>query len=424
MGEDAAAEVGGSPRGGAAGSAWRAPLTWWRGLSLQMRDLVIAGLLAVLLLGWNAADGASGRELAIGAVACVGLIWRRTRPGVALTVTTGSLLVGTLDVGIGSGTLLQALVAIYSAISVGRRGLGAAVALGVALAVPALVALRGDPWDQVEVVATTAMLALAVALGLWVQSRRATLASAQERVLRAEQTRELEAARAVAEERLRIARELHDVLGHHVAIINVHAGVAEALLTTKPDQALDALHNVQDATGAVLTELAALVEVLREPGESADRAPAAGLDVLPGLLADVRAAGMEVTETRKGDPWPPRLAPLVDLIAYRTIQECLTNARKHGTGAATLELNSTGASLTIEVSNPIAPTTQDQGPDESPGGHGLIGLRERAQTVGGSFEVTTDGLAFRARAVLPVLAIDPRGSAGAYEEAPERGSGP
>ncbi len=275
-------------------------------------------------------------------------------------------------------------------------------------------------------IAPVTVLALAVAVGLWVQSRRATLAATQERALRAEQTREIEAARAVAEERLRIARELHDVLGHHVAIINVHAGVAEQLLTARPEAALDALHHVQDATASVLSELAALVEVLRDPGEAAELAPTPGLDALATLVAEVRAAGLDLRTTIEGD-WPVRLAPLVDLIAYRVIQESLTNAGKHGTGRALLGLTTTATTLTIEVTNPVRPSASNAaGGDEgrSVGGHGLVGLRERAQSVGGSFEAARDGPAFRTRTVLPALTIGARKLDQPNDPDVERGDGP
>lgn len=385
--------------------------------------------LVVVFVAWAAADRSSPADLVVTGLAAGALAWRRTNPPVALAVTAGALAVGTLAAGIGTGAFLPTIIAIYSAISVGERGLGAAVAAGAAIVLPAVSIVRGAHWDEAVVIAPVAFLALAVAVGLWVQSRRATLAATRERAQRAEETRELEAARAVAEERLRIARELHDVLGHHVAIINVHAGVAEQLLTTRPEAALEALHHVQDATGSVLSELATLVEVLRDPGEAAELAPAPGLDSLPALVADVRRSGLDLTVTIDGE-WPARLAPLVDLIAYRVIQESLTNARKHGTGEAVLVLTTTPANLTIEVTSPVRPGAPRDGSSgdgeatdggRTTGGHGLVGLRERALSVGGSFEAVREGLTFRTRTLLPVLTID---AAGPPSAGPSLGADP
>jgi signal transduction histidine kinase len=224
-------------------------------------------------------------------------------------------------------------------------------------------------------------------------------------VARAERTREVEAARRVAEERLRIARELHDVLGHHVAVIGVQSGVAETLMASRPDAAREALRHVQDASEQVLAELAALVEVLREPGDDARGAPQPGLGALVALLDETRATGLVVDHETTGDVRP--LAPVVDLVAYRVVQEALTNAHKHGDGSARLELTYAEDTLTIEVTNRVAPGSAPVAEDAA-GGHGLVGMRERVASVGGDLAAGLDLTTFRVSAVLPALAVRDR----------------
>ena len=324
------------------------------------------------------------------------LAWRRTTPLVALTVSGSALVVTTALDGPGSGALGSVLIAVYSAVAWDRRLAGTVAAAVDVVAVAVADAVHTGTWWGDDVVLSAMLVAVVLAAGFAVGSRRSTLEEARDRVERAERTREAEAARRVAEERLRIARELHDVLGHHVAVIGVQAGVAETLLVSRPEAARAALEHVQDASGSVLTELAALVEVLREPGDGPATSPTPGLESLDGLLEDVRSTGLVVDVASRGAARP--LAPVVDLTAFRVVQEALTNARKHGDGRADLIMTHAADALTIEVLNAC-------GPDLPGGGHGLVGMRERVVSVGGSLDAGADGRHFRVRAVLPVLAV-------------------
>lgn len=326
------------------------------------------------------------------------LAWRRTAPFVALTVTAVALGVTTALGGPGSGALGPVLIAVYSAVAWDRRLAGTVAAAVDVMAVAAADVVRTGAWWGDDVALSAMLVAVVLAAGFAVGSRRSTLVAAKDRVERAERTREVEAARRVAEERLRIARELHDVLGHHVAVIGVQAGVAETLLESRPEAARAALEHVQDASGSVLTELAALVEVLREPGDGPATSPTPGLEALDGLLEDVRSTGLVVDVASRGAP--PRLAPVVDLTAYRVVQEALTNAHKHGDGRAELIMTHAADALTIEVLNAFRPDVAGGGR-----GHGLVGMRERVVSVGGSLDAGADGRHFRVCAVLPVLAV-------------------
>ncbi|MEW2403381.1 histidine kinase [Streptomyces sp. NPDC046862] len=226
-----------------------------------------------------------------------------------------------------------------------------------------------------------------------------------ERARRAEASKEEEARRRVAEERLRIARELHDVIAHHIALITLQAGVAGHLLRTEPDQADTALGHIRDAGRTVLDELSSLLYVLRQPDDETDgpqpTEPVPGLSRLGRLLESVTAAGLGVRHRRAGRSRPLPIA--VDLAAYRIIQEGLTNAHKHGGHAvADLLVDYRTDALHIEISSPLR-TGSSAAPAAVGTGHGLTGMRERAHAVGGSIHAgaQADGR-FRLDARLPL----------------------
>jgi signal transduction histidine kinase len=266
-------------------------------------------------------------------------------------------------------------------------------------------------------VAVAALCALSIALADAVRNRRAYVAAVEERARRAEESRAREAQRMVGEERLRIARELHDVLAHHIAVINVQAGVAGHLLERQPKQAREALDHVRSAARSVLSEMQAVVTVLREPGDPAFADPAhmvpahmvpaqgvpaqgvpaepiPGMDRVDELLEGFRAAGLTIDTVVRGVPVP--LPAAVDLVAYRVVQESLTNVRKHaGKAVVEIELNYRPENLAMTVANTGAGRPAKAAAQEavSPGGFGLIGMRERVGSVGGQMSAnpTADG---------------------------------
>jgi signal transduction histidine kinase len=249
-------------------------------------------------------------------------------------------------------------------------GCGAALYLGDAL----------SPHFSLLTAATIPVLtflAMATAFGDATRNRRAYLAEVEERARRAEQTREDEARRRVVQERVRIARELHDVVAHHIAVINVQAAAASHLVGKRPDQVRPALDHIRLAGDSVLKELGSIVGVLRQSDDPDSVEPTRGLVRLPELLETTAAAGLEVTFRPAGAE--RELPAVVDLAAYRIVQEALTNAHKHGTGAASLALTWTAGSLRIEVANPVA-----AGRDGAGSGYGLVGMRERAAAADGT----------------------------------------
>ncbi|MEV7386488.1 histidine kinase [Streptomyces sp. NPDC091215] len=220
----------------------------------------------------------------------------------------------------------------------------------------------------------------ATALGDAVRSRRRHLALAEARAENAERTREEEARRRVSEERVRIARELHDVVAHHITLVNAQAGVAHHLMRTDPDRAYEALAHIKDNSRAALDELRTTVGLLRQPDDAPDsRAPVPSLADLDSLIGGVRGGGLSVTVTCTGVR--RSLAPSVELTAYRIIQEALTNTHKHAAAAhAEVTLDYGATTLRVTVTDDGAPHAA-RGPGT---GHGLIGMRERATAVGGT----------------------------------------
>jgi signal transduction histidine kinase len=237
---------------------------------------------------------------------------------------------------------------------------------------------------------------MAIAIGDAIRTRRAYVAAIEERARRAEQSRDEEARRRVAEERLRIARELHDVVAHHIAMINVQAGVAAHVLRTQPDAADTALAHVRSAARTVLDEISTLLGVLRHPDDAEDSEPTRGLARLGGLLDSLAAAGLTVEHRQQGDA--RELPAAVDLAAYRIVQESLTNAQKHGAGGtAHLSLAFTPAGVGITVWNDAPPVNGHA----NGSGHGLVGMRERAAAVGGTLRTDRDDGRFLVEAHLP-----------------------
>ncbi len=213
-----------------------------------------------------------------------------------------------------------------------------------------------------------------------------------------EQAERAQAARRRAdEERLRIARELHDVLAHSISVINVQAGVGLALLDSDPEQARTALSTIKAQSKEALGEVRQVLDTLRAPGD-APRTPAPGLDRLPELVEQAGRAGLSV----EAHGAPPPLPPGTDLAAFRIVQEALTNVVRHsGSRRARVHLDQEGGTLRIRVDDD-GPAT---GADAGGSGNGLAGMRERAAALGGTIEAgpRADG-GFRVLAVLPLTA--------------------
>ncbi|MDK0520613.1 sensor histidine kinase [Streptomyces sp. ML-6] len=292
----------------------------------------------------------------------------------------------------------------------------AVVLLSLSLALGKGTLLRPDQ------VGTLACVLLAGAVGESVRTRRDHLAAVEARAELAERTREEEARRRVGEERTRIARELHDIVAHHITLAHAQAATAAYLLRSRPDQAQKTLDQLAGTTSSALRELKATVGLLRREGDpETPLEPAPGLARLPELIASFEQTGLAVSVAVEGEARP--LPPGADLTAYRIVQEALTNVTKHSGGtSASVRLCYARRLLTLTVSDdghappPPPPPAGTEGP-ASTSGYGLIGMRERALSAGGrlaaghrpggGFEVTTE---------LPLETTESGGVSGADDE--------
>ncbi|MCE0538775.1 sensor histidine kinase [Kineosporia rhizophila] len=360
------------------------PSAWWPETAVTG----VAGALC-LLGGAARADGTVSAPpltaYVIAAVSACVLPARHRRPATVMVLLLGcGVLVTPLGLLLSPLTVAPAVVAAFSYALTApdeRRTLGLtalAVAIVVGTSAPWLTALSSQ--DISRLAAVAAFPLVAAVLGHSVQNRRAYLAAVEERARRAEQTREDEARRRVAEERMRIARELHDLVAHQITLANAQATVAAHVFDTRPEQTRASLADLVRTTRHALDDLRATVGLLRQSGDvEASPEPAPGLTRIPALLESFRLAGLEVVLQQEGVP--RALPPATDLTAYRIVQESLTNVTKHaGTATARVHLVWGPDDLRVEIVDAGGPARS-----ERPPGYGLIGMRERATAIGGRF---------------------------------------
>jgi signal transduction histidine kinase len=352
--------------------------------------------------GLRTPDALSLALMAFGAAA---LVFRRRAPLVVLAVTGCVSVVESVTGDPRAPVVMSAVVALFTVAASTDRPTTWRVGLLTMTVLAGAAMLAGPlPWYAQENLAVFAWTGIGATAGDAVRSRRAFVQAIRDRAEKAERTREEEARRRVAEERLRIARDLHDVVAHHIALVNVQAGVAAHVMDKRPDQAKEALAHVRTASRSALDELRATVGLLRQSGDpEAPTEPAPGLNRLDELVATFHHAGLHV-EVARADQGA-ELPTAVDLAAYRIIQEALTNVQKHAGTRAKAEVSVVRVGPAIEV------TVLDDGAGGSTaetaapagGGHGLLGMRERVAAVRGT--LTTGpryGGGFRVHAILPV----------------------
>ncbi|MFI9765658.1 sensor histidine kinase [Streptomyces sp. NPDC052415] len=349
--------------------------------------------------GLRTPDAPSIVLMAVGAGA---LVFRRRAPRTVLAVAGTLSVIESVTGDPRAPVAMSAVVALYTVASTTDRHTAWRLGLLTMTLLTGVAMLAGPlPWYAQENLAIFAWTGMAATAGDAIRSRRAFVDAIQERAERAERTREEEARRRVAEERLRIARDLHDVVAHHIALVNVQAGVAAHVMDKRPDQAKEALAHVREASRSALNELRATVGLLRQSGDpEAPTEPAPGLHRLDDLVGTFRSAGLQV-EVARADQGTT-LPAAVDLAAYRVIQEALTNVQKHAGNQAKAEVSVVRVGPQVEITVLDDGRHDDQAPP-SGGGHGLLGMRERVTALRGT--LTTGpryGGGFRVHAILPV----------------------
>jgi signal transduction histidine kinase len=373
-------------------------------------DAGIAAVVFALSLAMLASRGDSGtdvRELdplgvLLAALASLPLVARRRAPLAvfALTAAASAVLNG-LDYP--PGLPLGPTVALYFlALSPERtlapRWLTALVVIGLYVIHAGATGLAEDEFPTVPLLFGALVWGGAWVIGDRVRQRRVRIAELEERALRAEREAERERRLAAAEERTRIARDLHDSAGHAINVILVQAGAARLLQEQDLKRSREALETIEEVARETLGEIDQLVAALREDdlreATGGPVEPPPGLAAFETLAERHRSAGLSVSVRERGSRRP--LSPALDQAAYRILQEALTNAARHGEGSAEVEISFEPSSLELGVSNPIRPARALGG-----AGHGLVGMRERAALLGGSLEAGASDGVFRVRARLP-----------------------
>ncbi|KRV48114.1 histidine kinase [Wenjunlia vitaminophila] len=413
--------------------------SWWREAAITATAFTLCLLGGVVRVDDTLAPPPAAAYL-IAVASCAVLPVRHRAPLAALAATTvAGLLVPPLGLLLSPPIMAPAVIAAYAYALRARTELRAVTMVSLA---SAALLLAATPWfedlswqDASRMGSVAAFPLVAGVLGHSAHNRRAYLAAMEERARRAEKSRESEARRRVAEERLRIARELHDLVAHQITLANAQATVAAHLFDSRPEQVRRSLAELVQTTSDALDDLRATVGLLRQSGDAAEPAePAPGLSRLATLLESFGRAGLEVSLDQEGTARP--LPPGVDLTAYRIVQEALTNVTKHaGTGSARVRLVWNRDRVTITVADdgggartapaastaPGAATARERAP-----GYGLIGMRERATAVGGHLSAgrrPEGGFLVSTELPLPAAKDTPRASDAAATSGGRTGDG-
>ncbi|MFE2558667.1 sensor histidine kinase [Streptomyces sp. NPDC059352] len=393
------------------------------GLPPRAADALVAGAVLLVVAVWTLVSARYTSEPALRTVfgwalvllGCGALYFRRRQP-VAVAVVTLLACVVYYPLSAQDGPLMIAFaLALYTTAAEGRFAAAVALAAVTLLAV-GLGEIRQQPGhrqiDDTSLAMLAGWLISLVAVGRAQRTRLAYLHEVEQRALAAEREQEARARQSATEERLRIARELHDILGHSVSLIHVQSGAALHRLGKNPAPesglatAAEALEAVKATSKDALRELRATLGVLRRADEATPTSPTSGLALLGDLVERARSAGLDVRTSVTGMPVP--LPPPVDLAAYRIVQESLTNVTRHA-GARTVRIT-----LDWDAAVGEAPGTRalrlriaDDGgraPEDGPVGSGIGGMAERARALGGELTArNTDG-GFLVDARLPLTA--------------------
>ncbi|MGH3731732.1 MAG: sensor histidine kinase [Micromonosporaceae bacterium] len=330
------------------------------------------------------------------------MLVRRQFPVLALVATAVGLVTYYIVGYPAIGLAIPVAAALYSAAEAGRQYVALAVAAGLVLISTVFRVAEGDSIAFLlgyELSATVGLMGAAIAIGDGARSRRLWRAGKAERLRESELAREREAVRRVEAERLRIARELHDVLAHTVSVVTLHADVAAEALPDDLDEAGKAVQQIRTVSGDAMRELRTTVNLLRAPAEQSELAPVGGLAQLDRLVAATTDSGLPTTVRTEGEPTP--LPGVVDATAYRIVQESLTNALRHSqANRVDVVVRYTDDTLVVRVDDDGRGSTAPPRPD----GSGIAGMRERVALLGGSVHAgNREAGGFTVEASLPLV---------------------
>lgn len=365
----------------------------------SLLDIALAVLLSVVaLIEISGLEGVGPLLVILAVLQTAPLALRRRFPfGVFMVVGLAISAYAALGQEISVGPVAT-FVALYGVASRGTR-LQAFAALAIQALGVAFFFLSDDRFPLGDVTEAAVLSGMAWAAGEYVRTRRLYVAEVEARAEAQDQTRREQARQAVAEERTRMARELHDVVGHGVTLMVVQAGAGRGVVHRDPGRAEAVFRTIEETGRSALGELDRLLGILRPDGEQATRAPSPGLDQIPALVERFVEAGLAVEVEVEGEATP--LPAAVESAIYRVTQEALTNTLRHaGTATATVRLGFLAGRVELEVTDD---GTGASGPTAQ-GGRGLVGIRERMDLLGG--EVDTGprpggGFAVRCRIPLP-----------------------
>jgi signal transduction histidine kinase len=368
---------------------------------LDAAVLLVAGVIVVAGVALRADPSTRPLALALALAATASLGLRRSAPTATLSIS-GALVLAlfAVDHAAGAIAVIAPAIALYSlALSRGRIHLVAAVVAAAVAVIVADVFLVGRHALTLQTAAHVALVAVPVLAAEALRNRRSYIQLLLERLELAERTREEEAQRRAEQERLRIARDLHDVVAHTLTTINVQAGVAAHLAEREPERAGSALAAIEAASHDALDELRAILGVLREAdGAEVPLEPAPGLDDVASLVDRFREAGGDIELEVEGEQ-SQRIPEAVQLAAFRIVQESLTNATRHAPGAAArVRLVYETDRLCVRIENNPGHEPNGNGRGD---GVGIAGMRERATALNGTLEAGPSPRGFKVTAELP-----------------------
>lgn len=365
---------------------------------LPHRDPVVAAVFTVAVLA-TAGDIGGSRLLGL-LLLTVPLAWRRSSPEVAFLAQMAGI--GVLAGNIPNAGFLAVTFGIYSLSANGRS---APLSLAILLTTSVWVAIRfGNAIPNMPDWLTPFALAVPLwIMGLQVRRWRTAAQAASTHAATLERAGALATQQAVAHEKARIAREMHDIVTHNVSVMVIQAAAARQVMNTEPESAYAAMAAVERVGQEAMADLRHIFDVLREPDDARytepELRPPASFEQLDSLLTRVRAAGLDVTATSTGTPRP--LPPAASLAAYRIVQESLTNVLRHARGSTAQVVHDYGDTALLIVVTNTAPC-EPRPTRASPGGRGLVGLAERVHALGGEFNAAPQVAGgYRVRARLP-----------------------